>query len=128
MNTQDEKELYRRIDEVPPYLRDPGGVSGEPSARDEYQSYVPQALALLNENADTDRIAGYLNEIATKRMGLRENADATLQVVDVLQRWKAALMAAWGGSCQLRLTAFGQKQAPLMLLHSFFVENAMQGT
>lgn len=94
MKTQDEKELYRRVDEVLHYLWDPVGVSGEPFARDEYQSYVPRVFALLDEDADTDRIAGYLNEIVTKRMGLGGNADATLHVVKVLQRWKAALTAA----------------------------------
>lgn len=94
MSTQDEKELYRRVDEVLHYLWDPIGVSGIPLARDEYQSYVPQVFALLNENANTERIAGYLNEVVTKRMGLRENADATLHVVAVLQDWKTALTTA----------------------------------
>jgi hypothetical protein len=94
MSIQEEKELYRRVDEVLHYLWDPIGVSGIPLARNEYQSYVPQVLALLNENANTERIAVYLNEVATKRMGLRENADATLRVVAVLQDWKTALTAA----------------------------------
>lgn len=91
---QHKKELYLRVDEVLHYLWDPIGVSGIPSARDEYQSYVPQVFALLNENANNEKISGYLNEVVTKRMGLRENADATLQVVAVLQEWKAVLSAA----------------------------------
>jgi len=94
MRTQEDTELYRRVDEVLHYLWDPIGVSGIPLARNEYQSYVPQVFALLNENADTERIAVYLNEVVTKRMGLRENADTTLHVVAVLQDWKAALTAA----------------------------------
>ncbi|MFK3741253.1 hypothetical protein [Massilia sp. TN1-12] len=93
MSTQNEKELYQRIDEVLHYLWDPIGVSGIPLARDEYHSYVPQVVALLNENANMQQIAGYLNEVVTKQMGLRENADATLHVVAVLQDWKATLKA-----------------------------------
>jgi hypothetical protein len=76
------------------YLWDPIGVSGIPLAREEYQSYVPQVVALLNENVDTKQLADYLNEVVTKRMGLRENTDATLHVVAVLQDWKAALTTA----------------------------------
>lgn len=63
-------------------------------ARDEYQSYVPQVVKLLNESADAEQIASYLNEVVTKRMGLSENADAALQIVAVLLDWKAVLTAA----------------------------------
>jgi hypothetical protein len=94
MRTLDENELYRRVDEVLHYLWDPIGVSGMPLAREEYQSYVPQVAALLHENAKAKQLASYLNEVVTRRMGLHENADATLHVVAVLQDWKAALTAA----------------------------------
>jgi hypothetical protein len=96
MSTQHEKELYLRVDEVLHYLWDPIGVSGMPMARDEYQSYVPQVVTLLNESANAEQIVSYLNEVVTKRMGLSENADAALQVVAVLLDWKAVLTAAWG--------------------------------
>jgi hypothetical protein len=94
MSTQHEKELYLRVDEVLHYLWDPIGVSGIPMARGEYQSYVPQVVTLLNESANAEKIVSYLNEVVTKRMGLRENADAALQVVAVLLDWKAVLTAA----------------------------------
>jgi hypothetical protein len=94
MSKQHEKELYLRVDEVLHYLWDPIGVSGIPMARDEYQSYVPQVVMLLKENANAEQIANYLNEVVTKRMGLSENLDATLHVVAVLLDWKAALTAA----------------------------------
>jgi hypothetical protein len=93
MGTQQGSELYRRVDKVLHFIWDPIGVSDIPLARDEYQSYVPQVVVLLNENANTERLASYLNEVVTKRMGLRENADATLHVVAVLQDWKTALTA-----------------------------------
>jgi len=91
VSTQEGKALYQRVDEVLHYLWDPIGVSGIPAARNEYQSYVPIVFALLNENASMEQIAGYLNEIVTKQMGLRENTDATRHVAAVLQDWKAAL-------------------------------------
>ena len=69
-------------------------MSGIPLARDEYQSYVPQVVALLHGNATSEQIAGYLNEVVTKRMGLSENANAMQHVVGVLLDWKAALTAA----------------------------------
>lgn len=94
MSTQHEKELSRRVDEVLHYIWDPIGVSGIAFARNEYQSYVPQVVALLNENANSERIASYLNEVVTKRMGLTENVEATLHIVAVLQDLKAALTAA----------------------------------
>jgi hypothetical protein len=94
MSTQQEIELYRRVDEILHYVWDPIGVSGIPSARNEYQSYVPHVVALLNENATSEQIAGYLNEVVTKRMGLSENVDDTLHVVEVILEWKVALTAA----------------------------------
>ena len=51
MTTQD-KELYRRCDEVLHYLWDPIGVKGCPGARDEYDSYVPQVFSLVLKGAD----------------------------------------------------------------------------
>lgn len=93
MTPEHEKELYLRVDEVLHYLWDPVGVSHMPMARDEYQSYIPQVVALLNENASVEQIASYLNAVATKRMGLSENCDAALHVAGVLLEWKAALTA-----------------------------------
>jgi hypothetical protein len=94
MSSRDANELYRRVDEVLHYLWDPIGVSGIPAARDEYETYVPQVFELLNDDANRGRIAGYLNWVVTERMGLSENAEATLRVVDFLQEWKAKLTAA----------------------------------
>lgn len=90
-NSLHDRELFRRVDEVLHYLWDPIGVSGIPLARDEYQSYVPQVVALLDENSDAEQLARYLNEVVTERMGLSENADATLQVVAILLDWKVTL-------------------------------------
>ena len=37
-------ELHRRTDEVLHYIWDPIGVSGVPTARDEYSGYVPRLV------------------------------------------------------------------------------------
>ncbi len=50
---------------------DPIGVAGVPEAADEYDRYAARAyVMLMDERADTRRIAAYLLEIATKNMGL----------------------------------------------------------
>lgn len=94
---QHNEELHWRVDEVLHYLWDPIGVSGIPLARNEYQSYVPQVVRLLNENASPERIADYLYEIATRRMGISENSDATLRVVAVLLDWKEKIAKECSG-------------------------------
>jgi hypothetical protein len=94
MSAEHEKELYLRVDEVLHYVWDPIGVSGNPMARDEYQSYVPQVVRLLNENANAEQITSYLNQVVTERMGLPRNLDATLNVVAVLLDWKETLTSA----------------------------------
>jgi hypothetical protein len=93
MSARNQKELYRRVDEVMHYVWDPISVSDMPMARDEYESYVPQVVRLLNENANEEQIASYLNEIVTERMGLQSNLDATSDVVSVLLDWNEILMS-----------------------------------
>lgn len=49
MRTFDDRELSRRVDEVLYYIWDPIGVSEEPFARAEYESYVPKVLELVEK-------------------------------------------------------------------------------
>ncbi len=90
LNPLDE-ELYRRVDEVLYYIWDPIGVSGLPMARDEYYSYLPKVFALLKENADEARIAAYLTQVATERMGLKARQEHALKVARMLLYWKQTL-------------------------------------
>jgi hypothetical protein len=94
MSTWDEKELYRRVDELLYYLWDPSCVSSIPLARDQYEQYVPKVVALLNEDVNGSRLYAHLSEVVTKQMGLSKNTNATLHVVTVLLDLKAALTAA----------------------------------
>jgi hypothetical protein len=52
---------------------DPIGVREEPNAQDEYDSYLGGMVSLLERNASTEEIAGYLREIETDCMGLNPN-------------------------------------------------------
>jgi hypothetical protein len=85
----DMTELYQRLDEVLHYIWDPIGVSGIPEPRDEYYSYLPNVLRLLNEGASVDTIADYLGEITSERMGLGVNRERDLDVAEILINWKA---------------------------------------
>ena len=86
--TSSDAELYQRVDEVLHYLWDPIGISNHPEARDEYCAYLPELFSLLKEEASTDDIANYLNDISTEKMGLQKNGEHTLKIVVLLKNWK----------------------------------------
>ena len=87
-----DEELYRRTDEVLHYIWDPIGVSGAPTARDEYYSYLPQVFSLLRNNAAAEAIAAYLFQVATEHMGLAGNKEHAIQVAEVLLDWKETIL------------------------------------
>lgn len=91
-----DEELYRRVDEVLHYIWDPIGVSGEPRARDEYYSYLPGIFKLIKDGAASEVIAQHLMDIVTNRMGLHGTIKGALDVVSVLQDWKAVLDEKYG--------------------------------
>lgn len=54
---------------------DPLGVYGEPEARDEYASYVPQLAGLLRSGAREADIAAHLQAVGTAEVGAAGEAD-----------------------------------------------------
>jgi hypothetical protein len=64
--------LFIAVDEILCYLWDPIGVSsdGTPQTRDEYTSYVPEIVKLLEDGADAQQIADNLDRIEVEQMGL----------------------------------------------------------
>lgn len=54
---------------------DPLGVYGEPEARDEYASYVPQLAGLLRAGAREADIAAHLREVGMAEAGATGEAD-----------------------------------------------------
>jgi hypothetical protein len=87
-----EKELHMRVNEVLHYIWDPIGVRGEPRARDEYDSYVPEVYSLLQSGAPVEQIAAHLDKIATERMGLNSNVKHSLVTAHNLMDWRATLL------------------------------------
>lgn len=83
-----ELELYKRCDEVLHYIWDPIGVSGEPTARDEYHSYLPQVFRLLCDGALGDTIADYLAEVETESMGLETSRASAERAATVLLEYR----------------------------------------
>ena len=87
-----ENVLRRRVDEVLHYIWDPIGVRGEPHARDEYDSYVPEVYSLLQSGASAEQIAAHLDKIATERMGLNSNIKHSLLAAHNLLDWRTTLL------------------------------------
>jgi hypothetical protein len=86
-----DEELYRRVDEILHYIWDPIGISGYPRAPDEYNTYLPRVFGLLKENANAERIAEYLFEVSTERMGPNERRKKDLEVAAILLDWNAVV-------------------------------------
>ena len=86
-----DEELLQRVDEVLHYLWDPIGVRGVPEARDEYRTYTPQVFSLLKNSASAEKVAQYLNTVATDRMGLQGNLANDRETAEVLVNWEQVL-------------------------------------
>ena len=86
-----DEELYRRTDEVLHYLWDPIGVARYPTARDEYYGYLPTVFGLLKTDAGAEKIAAYLGQVVSERMGLPPNRDHALDVANTLLAWKEVI-------------------------------------
>lgn len=71
--TSEQKQLYKRIDEILWSDWDPIGVNDIDSVRDEYQSYTPHIFSLTIQGADKTEIAEHLHKLETINMGLSGN-------------------------------------------------------
>lgn len=69
---------------------DPIGVKGVAAARDEYDSYIPEIMRLIERRVSVADLAKYLSEIATVEMGLTdvEHRDRTTaeQLLELFRR------------------------------------------
>ena len=90
--TQQEKKLYRRIDEVLHYLWDPIGIAGEPQARDEYHSYLPLVFRRVLENQPKEKITVFLAEIEESIMGSSQDKKKTLMIAELLLKTKETIL------------------------------------
>ena len=92
MSQRYKQDLLARISEVLHYVWDPIGVSDEPNARDEYDSYVAGIYALLEGGANAGQIAVHLDKIAVGGMGLRSNMEHNRVTADRLLAWREVLL------------------------------------
>jgi hypothetical protein len=91
--TPQEKQLYRRVDEILHYLWDPIGVAGIPQVRDEYDAYLPWVFKLVLVDESVEEIVEYLTAVATERMGLSADDKKTRYVAEILLDAKSAIVA-----------------------------------
>jgi len=88
---KDEKELYKRIDEVLHYIWDPIGICGVPEARDEYYSYIPEVFKLSKYKNSEKHIVEYLNKIRSENMGLGSDSKKCIEVAYIITNWSSKL-------------------------------------
>lgn len=90
--SEQDRDLYRRLDEVLHYVWDPIGIAGVPAARDEYYSYLPQVFELVKSRAEPAEIANCLGSITSKRMGLAANHKHDLKIAEILLDWREMIL------------------------------------
>ena len=90
--TQQEKKLYRQMDEIIHYMWDPIGVAGEPGARDEYHSYLPIIFRHVLENLPIEKVAIHLADIEEGLMGSSPNKKKALKIAGILHKTKIAII------------------------------------
>ena len=89
----EQRELYRRVDEVLHYLWDPIGVARVPQARDEYHTYLPQVFSLLQSRAPASDIVDFLVSTQLQTMdisqvdGARKHAEKITKILEEWRKW-----------------------------------------
>jgi hypothetical protein len=90
--TVDSADLYRLVVPVREILMqewDPIGVAGIPDwPTDEYDSYLPSVLGLLQKGASVDDVAAHLDAIATGPIGMKPDKQRSRAAA-------TALLAMW---------------------------------
>jgi hypothetical protein len=80
--TQEQRALYKTLDEILWTEWDPIGVNEIEEARDEYYDYLPEIFKLKLNNADRETIAEYLFKVETEHMGLFASIENCRKVAD----------------------------------------------
>lgn len=86
--SEQDNELYKRVDEVLHYIWDPIGICDEPRARDEYYNYLPRVFSLLKSTENGHEITDYLVETERDTMGLVPSRDGAEKVTDILLAYR----------------------------------------
>ena len=86
--------LRLRCSEVLYYVWDPIGVAEHVGARDEYDSYVPAIMNLLEEGTGGAELADELRAIQVRRMGLKGTSGRVDDAAALLVKWRR-MLAPW---------------------------------
>ena len=86
--SDEDKRLYKRVDEVLHYIWDPIGVADEPFARSEYQSYVPKVFRMVRSKEESQSISKHLAKIVSKSMALSPNIENCNKVAGILLEYR----------------------------------------
>jgi len=78
------REIQEQIRLILLHEWDPIGVQDEPSAQDEYDSYVGGVYRLLTDGASPEMVAEHLARIEGERMGLPSSVDRRVPVATKL--------------------------------------------
>jgi hypothetical protein len=70
---------------------DPIGVRGIPEALDEYDSYAPPVLELLERGSQNEEVAAYLGRVECERMELPPHPDRNADVAALLSELHSLL-------------------------------------
>ena len=63
---------------------DPIGIKDVERCYDEYDSYIPSILSLIDSGTTSEELARFLDEIVSERMGLRSNMAESARVAALL--------------------------------------------
>ena len=79
------KAKLRMVEIVLHRAWDPIGVRGMEGAADEYDSYAPKLLAMLERGAGDQEVADHLTQIEQERMGLQPDREKNADVAAMLR-------------------------------------------
>lgn len=87
----EQKDLYKRVDEILWYDWDPIGVNTT-ALRDEYENYLPQIFSMLIQNMSVKAIAAKLYSIENETMGLNASMEVCIKIAKKLVEEKRKLI------------------------------------
>jgi len=83
----EQRNFYKRVDEILFYRWDPIGISDSDWPRDEYKTYVPQVFKIALESDGPEPIAEYLCKIETDYLDMRSrkyfNTGVAEQILEI---------------------------------------------
>lgn len=87
----EEKNLYKRIDEILFYRWDPIGISDSDWPRNEYKTYVPQVFRIALENDDPEPITEYLCKVETDYLDMKGRKNFNMRIAEQILDIKNAI-------------------------------------